>query len=166
MRRILLIVCLSLAVVGLSPRRAQSYWPCCPTYCCAPCYPACCVYSYPVCYRPCPAYCCGWYGPVVYRAPVVIRAAAPVVRVPVAAMTVIAPPRTTVYVDGVRVPLQDGQLTFEVPDLNEGQRYLYRFRAETVRDGQQVVVNREVTFRAGDTIRVDFSRTAAADARR
>src|SRR5262245_21852245 len=80
--RLILLACLSLVVTRLSPQRALSYSPCCPTVCCGPCCPPTYYYApcYPVCYRPCPSCYWGWYGPVIYRAPVFIGSAAPILR--------------------------------------------------------------------------------------
>ena len=70
---------------------------------------------------------------------------------------VAAPEGVAVYVEGRRVPLQGGRMTFAVPDVTEGKQYAYHFRAERARDGRVEVQQRQVTFRAGERVRVDFT---------
>lgn len=154
MRRIFLCVCLGVVAVGLSPQRAQSCWPCYAPACCYPCYAPAYHCGYPGYYYGYPTYSWNWYGTAVSPRPVVVADAA----APTTTLTVTAPSGVAVYVEGVRVPLQDGQLTFNVPGVREGRRYVYHFRAESEQDGQTVSTRREVAFQPGERVRVAFTR--------
>jgi uncharacterized protein (TIGR03000 family) len=158
MRRAVLLCCIVFAL-GLCPPNVAAQWPCypgaycppcCPPVCCYPGAPACC----PMPYAYSPGYC---HAPVATPAPLVYNSAAtdgPATT----AMDVIAPEGVSVYVEDRHIPLQGGRLSFNVPEVRKGTQYVYNFRSETRREGRVDVERRRVVFRAGDRIRVDFTR--------
>jgi uncharacterized protein (TIGR03000 family) len=82
------------------------------------------------------------------------------------AVTVSLPEKSKLFVDGVATPVSSGTHTFRTPELTKGKAYVYTFRAEIDRDGKTEIENREVTFKGGDPIVVNFAdnavRTASA----
>jgi len=82
------------------------------------------------------------------------------------AVTVSLPEKSKLFVDGVATPVSTGTHTFRTPELTKGKAYVYTFRAEIDRDGKTEIENREVTFKGGDPIVVNFAdnavRTASA----
>jgi len=154
MNRIYLITCFTLAAFACAPQPAKAGWPCC--------YPAV-SYTYPTVYYP-PYYAYyppdyGYYPRPVSRpwAPPPPRAYPPV---PATTLNVVAPPGATVQVENERVPLVDGQFTFDVPGLEAGKRYAYQFRAEVMRGGVLRLEQRTVAFRTGENVVVDFRNPA------
>jgi uncharacterized protein (TIGR03000 family) len=81
-------------------------------------------------------------------------------------VTVNLPSKAKLFVDGVATPATGGTHTFRTPELTRGKSYIYQFRAEIERDGKTEIENREVTFKGGEPIVVDFAdaavRTASA----
>ena len=73
-----------------------------------------------------------------------------------ARVTVSAPDGVAIYLQGQRVPLANGRLSFEVPDLVPGKTYQYTFAAQSGADGERV--ERKVTFQAGGQVQVEFTR--------
>ncbi|MSR54022.1 MAG: TIGR03000 domain-containing protein [Gemmataceae bacterium] len=83
------------------------------------------------------------------------------------AITVNLPTKAKLFVDGTTTPATGGKHVFRTPELTRGKPYVYQFRAEVERDGKTEVESREVNFRGGDAVVVDFSevnpiRTASA----
>jgi len=73
-----------------------------------------------------------------------------------ARVTVSAPPGVSIYLQGQRVPLANGRLSFEVPDLVAGKTYRYTFAAQAGADGERT--ERKVEFQAGGQVQVEFTR--------
>jgi uncharacterized protein (TIGR03000 family) len=76
-------------------------------------------------------------------------------------VTVSLPAKAKLFVDGVATSVEAGTHKFKTPELSRGKAYVYEFRAEIERDGKTEVETREVTFKAGDPIVVDFLSTTA-----
>jgi uncharacterized protein (TIGR03000 family) len=98
---------------------------------------------------------------VEFAAPAVVgeKASSPV--------TVTLPEKAKLFVDGVAAAAGGGTQTFRTPELTKGKPYVYEFRAEVDKDGKTEVLSRQVTFKAGEPIVVDFvepagTRTASA----
>jgi uncharacterized protein (TIGR03000 family) len=66
------------------------------------------------------------------------------------------PEGATLTVNGQDVEAVAGTQTFMTPDLEPGQDYYYTIRANVVRDGQTVAVNRQVAVRAGQQSEVNL----------
>lgn len=79
-------------------------------------------------------------------------------------VTVNLPAKAKLFVDGVATPISSGTHTFRTPELTKGKSYVYAFRAEIDREGKTEIENREVTFKGGDPIIVDFADTAVRTA--
>jgi uncharacterized protein (TIGR03000 family) len=82
-------------------------------------------------------------------------------------VTVTLPEKARLFVDGVVAAAGGGTQTFRTPELTKGKPYVYEFRAEVDKDGKTEVLSRQVTFKAGEPIVVDFvepagTRTASA----
>jgi len=82
-------------------------------------------------------------------------------------ITVNLPVKAKLFVDGATTVATGGKHEFCTPELTRGKPYVYQFRAEVERDGKTEVESREVSFRGGETVVVDFSeinaiRTASA----
>ena len=81
-------------------------------------------------------------------------------------VTVNLPAKAKLFVDGVATPVSAGTHTFKTPELTKGRAYVYTFRAEIDRDGKTEIESREVTFKGGEPIVVNFAdnavRTASA----
>jgi uncharacterized protein (TIGR03000 family) len=77
------------------------------------------------------------------------------------AVTVSLPGKAKLFVDGVATPATGGTQTFKTPELTRGKPYVYQFRAELERDGKTEIESREVTFKGGEPIVVDFTAPAA-----
>jgi uncharacterized protein (TIGR03000 family) len=61
-----------------------------------------------------------------------------------------------VWFEGVKRPEQGTVRTFDSPSVTPGTRYVYRVRARWREDGREVERTKDVYFRAGDRVRVDF----------
>lgn len=72
------------------------------------------------------------------------------------AVTVNLPANSKLFVDGVATPGAGGKQTFRTPELTKGKPYVYQFKAEVERDGKMETVSREVTFKGGEPVVVDF----------
>jgi uncharacterized protein (TIGR03000 family) len=87
-------------------------------------------------------------------------------------MTGMAPAPATIVVTlpaDARLTVDDAATTststrrvFVSPALPQGQEFHYTLKAEFVREGKPVVVNKEVAVRAGDETRVDLDAAALA----
>lgn len=66
-----------------------------------------------------------------------------------------------VTVDGDPVTLNSTPQSFRTPALEPDREYYYTFKAEVVRNGQKVTESKRVTFRAGETARVEFNNLGA-----
>jgi uncharacterized protein (TIGR03000 family) len=73
-----------------------------------------------------------------------------------ARLTVEVPAGAKLYVDGQPVKATSARRDFVTPPLQRGRAYYYELRAEVVRDGQTVGVNRRVIIRAGEEARAAF----------
>jgi uncharacterized protein (TIGR03000 family) len=76
-------------------------------------------------------------------------------------VTVSLPAKAKLFVDGVNTPVASGTHTFRTPSLTRGKTYVYQFRAELDRDGKTEVETREVVFKGGEPVTVDFADAAA-----
>jgi len=86
-----------------------------------------------------------------------------------ATVTVQVPTEARLFVNDYQSKQTSATRTIVTPPLSAGQEYVYTLRAEVVRDGRTVTESRQVSFRAGGTVAVDFSNLtspAAATARR
>lgn len=70
---------------------------------------------------------------------------------------VILPADAKLFVNGSERVMTPGVREFVTPELAKGEEYVYRFRAEVVRDGRPESSTQIVSFKAGDPLRVDFS---------
>jgi uncharacterized protein (TIGR03000 family) len=71
-------------------------------------------------------------------------------------VTVTLPEKARLFVDGVVAATGGGKQTFRTPELAKGKPYVYEFRAEVDKDGKTEVLSRQVTFKAGEPIVVNF----------
>jgi uncharacterized protein (TIGR03000 family) len=71
-------------------------------------------------------------------------------------VTVALPEKAKLYVDGVATAAAGGTTTFRTPELTKGKAYVYEFRAEVDKDGKTEVLNRQVTFKGGEPVTVNF----------
>lgn len=76
-------------------------------------------------------------------------------------VTVNLPAKSKLFVDGVATSTTGGTHTFKTPELTRGKSYVYKFSAEIERDGQTELESREVTFKAGEPVNVNFTEPAA-----
>lgn len=93
-----------------------------------------------------------------HRTVVDFTAAADVVT---SSVTVNLPAKSKLFVDGVATSTTGGTHTFKTPELTRGKSYVYKFSAEIERDGQTELESREVTFKAGEPISVNFTEPSA-----
>ena len=75
-------------------------------------------------------------------------------------VTVTLPAKAKLLVDGTDTLMTGGTHTFTTPALAKGQPFSYKFRAEIERDGKMEVVTQDVSFKAGEAVTVDFTKTA------
>ena len=73
------------------------------------------------------------------------------------AITVNLPAKSKLFVDGVATPANGGSSTFRTPELTRGKAYVYEFRAEINRGGKTEIESRNVTFKGGDPVVVNFN---------
>jgi uncharacterized protein (TIGR03000 family) len=73
-----------------------------------------------------------------------------------ATLHVSLPAEAKLTVDGVVTKSTSSVRRFVSPTLQPGQDYVYNLKAEVVRDGQTVAVNRAVTVRAGQETNVSL----------
>jgi uncharacterized protein (TIGR03000 family) len=78
-----------------------------------------------------------------------------------ATITVALPSDARLYVDGDPIDLSSGARSFRTPDLQPDREYFYTFKAEVVRNGQTVTESKRITFRAGETPRIEFNQLGA-----
>jgi len=71
-------------------------------------------------------------------------------------VTVNLPAEGKLFVNGSQALSKGGEHKFITPELPKGQPFTYQFRAEIVREGKTEVINREVKFKAGEPVSVDF----------
>jgi uncharacterized protein (TIGR03000 family) len=71
-------------------------------------------------------------------------------------VTVALPQKARLYVDGVATGAAAGTTTFRTPELTKGKAYVYEFRAEVEKEGKTEVLSRNVTFKGGEAVTVDF----------
>jgi uncharacterized protein (TIGR03000 family) len=79
-------------------------------------------------------------------------------------VTVNLPAKAKLFVDGVATPATGGTHTFRTPELTRGKTYIYQFRAEVEREGKTEAETREVTFKGGEPVVVDFAEAAVRTA--
>jgi len=75
-------------------------------------------------------------------------------------VTVRLPADAKLYVDGVACPQTSSERSFETPKLEPGRSYTYNLKIEMVRNGQTKAESRQVAFRAGQPVTVDFKETS------
>jgi uncharacterized protein (TIGR03000 family) len=71
------------------------------------------------------------------------------------------PAEAKLYIDGQLSKQTSAARTIVTPALERGAEYAYTLKVEFVRDGKTVTDTKEVAFRAGSTIKVDFSKLEA-----
>ena len=69
------------------------------------------------------------------------------------------PAGSSLTVEGRRVALADGS-SFRTPPLERDRTYYYTLELEVWRGGQKVTLARNVAFRAGESVKVDFASAA------
>ncbi len=74
-----------------------------------------------------------------------------------ARITVKLPPGATLYVDGKKHDRTELVREFATPPLPPGQEFAYQMKAEVVRNGHPETQTTKVSFRAGETVSVDFT---------
>ena len=89
----------------------------------------------------------------------VVFAAFPVTTSPV---TVDLPEKAKLFVDGIPAAANGGRQMFRTPELTKGKPYTYQFRAEVEVEGKTDIRVRNVTFRAGEPVAVDFNEVDAS----
>ena len=72
-------------------------------------------------------------------------------------ITLNLPTKAKLFVDGAITVATGGKHVFRTPELTRGKPYVYQFRAEVERDGKTEVETREVNFRGGEAVVVDFN---------
>ncbi|HTK76338.1 MAG TPA: TIGR03000 domain-containing protein [Gemmataceae bacterium] len=73
-----------------------------------------------------------------------------------ARFTINMPPKSSLTVEGKPVSLADGS-SFRTPPLESGRTYYYTLELEVWRGGQRETLSRNVAFRAGESVKVDFA---------
>lgn len=91
----------------------------------------------------------------------VIDFTTPVAETASSPVTVTLPANATLYVDGIPAAAGGGTRTFRTPELSKGKPFVYQFKAEVEKDGKTEVLNRTVTFKAGEPVSIDFTERAA-----
>ena len=81
-------------------------------------------------------------------------------------VTVVLPADAKLWVDNVECPLTSNVRSFDTPNLNANQQYVYNLRMEVVRNGQTVVQNQRAIITPGQPVQVDFNQGAVATASR
>jgi uncharacterized protein (TIGR03000 family) len=76
-----------------------------------------------------------------------------------------APADVVVTVNGQVATRRSEEEEFQTPNLRPGYTYSYQFKAEAIRDGKKVTLERRVTVRAGQKSVVDFGSLATAEGR-
>jgi uncharacterized protein (TIGR03000 family) len=76
-------------------------------------------------------------------------------------VTVNLPANAKLFVDGVPATVTGGTHTFRTPELVKGKAFTYDMRAEVDKNGTTEVVNKKVTFTAGEPLTVNFVEPAA-----
>jgi uncharacterized protein (TIGR03000 family) len=77
-----------------------------------------------------------------------------------ARFTVNKPAGSSLTVEGKPVTLADGSI-FRSPPLESGRTYYYTLELEVWRGGQRETLTRNVAFRAGESVKVDFASATA-----
>jgi uncharacterized protein (TIGR03000 family) len=75
-----------------------------------------------------------------------------------ATFVVTVPADAELFIDQVRCPLTGESRTFSTGPLDPNRRFQYTLRARADRNGKPVNAARQVTFRGGDRVTVDFGR--------
>jgi uncharacterized protein (TIGR03000 family) len=75
----------------------------------------------------------------------------------IAKITVVVPPDAEVYFDGSPTTETGTERVYTTPHLVEGTTYSYTIRAVWTAGGSPVDKTRQVTFRSGSQVRVDFA---------
>jgi uncharacterized protein (TIGR03000 family) len=75
------------------------------------------------------------------------------------------PASADLFVEGRQLSQTSATRRVVTPNLEAGQTYAYTLKAKMVRDGQTVTATKTISFRAGETARVDFGalETAVAE---
>lgn len=74
-----------------------------------------------------------------------------------AKLVVAVPADAKLYVDGQLTRQTAASRTIVTPALENGSEYKYTLKVELVRDGKTVTDTKDVAFRAGSTVKVDFN---------
>jgi len=82
-----------------------------------------------------------------------------------ARITITVPSDARVSINGTMTTTTDTTRVFEFPGLAEGTSVTYTFQAEFVRDGQNVVVTRDIEVKAGVSLEVSLENATAVAAR-
>lgn len=81
-------------------------------------------------------------------------------------VTVVLPSDARLWVDNVECPLTSTVRSFDTPNLNANQQYVYNFRMEVVRDGRTVTDTHRAVITPGQPVNVDFNQGAISTASR
>jgi uncharacterized protein (TIGR03000 family) len=87
---------------------------------------------------------------------VAFRDAEAVVPAAASRITVRLPESARLFINDTACPLATAERSFETPKLPAGKTFTYTLKAEVVRDGRARTETREVVFRAGQPVTVDF----------
>jgi uncharacterized protein (TIGR03000 family) len=71
------------------------------------------------------------------------------------------PADAEVWIEGVKTRQTGGERSYTTPPLAEGQTYIYDVKAHWVEGGRPVERTREVRFKAGEHVRIDFTAPAS-----
>ena len=78
-----------------------------------------------------------------------------------ATLIVTLPEDATLTIDGEETTSTSAQRVFVTPVLEQGKEYEYTLKAKVVRDGQTQIATAKVTFRPGETKKVELTVPAA-----
>lgn len=85
----------------------------------------------------------------------------PEVALPGAHLIVEVPADAKLFINDQRMQSTSSRRVFAIPTVDDGQSYRYQIRAEVIRNGKTYTDNREVEFRAGQTIKAFFAEPTA-----
>lgn len=71
-------------------------------------------------------------------------------------LTLHVPEDADVYLVGQKMTMTGETRTFESPELQSGQSYVYPIRIEVVRNGETIAVEHQQVVRAGDNLELEF----------
>jgi uncharacterized protein (TIGR03000 family) len=77
------------------------------------------------------------------------------------AVQIIAPRNAAVQIQGQAIEMENGQFVSSVSSLQPGKTYRYVVQAQMNQDGEVIKTSRQVTFQAGQQVRVDLRDTVA-----